>query len=145
MQDEVIRLQSELGKTAVFITHDLAEALKLGDRIAIMKDGRFVQVGTPAEVVGQPADGYVREFTRDVQRAQILRAVDIMGPPSADSGVTAAPVVTGTLLAELVRRVAEHPDPLPVLDETGAVVGTVDRGRVLAALAGTPDNGTDTP
>ena len=72
MQDEVGRLQRELRKTTVFITHDLSEALKLGDRIAIMKDGRFVQVGTPAEVVGQPADAYVRAFTRDVQRAHVL-------------------------------------------------------------------------
>ena len=108
MQDEVLRLQRELGKTTVFITHDLAEALKLGDRIAIMKDGRFVQVGTPAEVVARPADGYVREFTRDVQRAQVLRAEDIMGPPPAGDAVPwALPVGTGTLLAELVRRVAD--------------------------------------
>ncbi len=136
MQDEVLRLQRELGKTTVFITHDLAEALKLGDRIAIMKDGRFVQVGTPAEVVARPADGYVREFTRDVQRAQVLRAEDIMGPPPAGDAVVGPPVATGTLLAELVRRVAEQPDPLPVLDESGAVVGSVDRARVLTALAG---------
>ena len=143
MQDEVLRLQRELGKTTVFITHDLAEALKLGDRIAIMKDGRFVQVGTPAEVVARPADGYVREFTRDVQRAQVLRAADIMGPPPAGDAAVGTPVATGTLLAELVRRVAEQADPLPVLDESGAVVGSVDRPRVLTALAGGPGNGTD--
>ncbi len=66
MQDEVLRLQARLQKTVLFVTHDLDEALKLGDRIAIMKDGRFVQVGTPAEIVGAPADDYVREFVRDV-------------------------------------------------------------------------------
>ena len=143
MQDEVLRLQRELGKTTVFITHDLAEALKLGDRIAIMKDGRFVQVGTPAEVVARPADGYVRAFTRDVQRAQVLRAEDIMGPPPAGDAVVGPPVGTGTLLAELVRRVADQPDPLPVLDESGAVVGSVDRTRVLRALAGGAGNGAD--
>ena len=59
MQDEVIRLRGELNTTMLFITHDLVEALRLGDRIAIMRDGRFVQVGTPAEVVGAPADDYV--------------------------------------------------------------------------------------
>ena len=68
MQDEVVRLRREVNKTMVFITHDLSEALRLGDRIAIMRDGRFVQVGTPEEVVGTPADDYVRNFVRDVPR-----------------------------------------------------------------------------
>ena len=76
MQDEVIRLQRDVQKTMIFITHDLAEALKLGDRIAIMKDGRFVQVGTPEEVVAHPADDYVADFTRDVPRAHVLDRED---------------------------------------------------------------------
>jgi glycine betaine/proline transport system ATP-binding protein len=136
MQDEVGRLQRELRKTTVFITHDLSEALKLGDRIAIMKDGRFVQVGTPAEVVGRPADAYVRAFTRDVQRAHVLRAESIMGSPLA-AGTTAGPSVdTTTQLSELVRRVAACGDPLPVLDSDGRTVGSIDRGRVLMAMAG---------
>ena len=80
MQDEVVRLQRELHKTVVFITHDLAEALKLGDRIAIMRDGRFVQVGTPEEVVSSPADDYVRDFVRDVPRGHVLTARSIMLP-----------------------------------------------------------------
>jgi glycine betaine/proline transport system ATP-binding protein len=136
MQDEVARLQRELRKTCVFITHDLAEALKLGDRIAIMKDGRFVQVGTPAEVVARPADGYVRAFTRDVQRVQILTAENLMGPPPTDGERMGPPVGTRTLLAELVRRVTLSDDPLPVLDDDGTTVGTIDRRRVLAAIAG---------
>ena len=136
MQDEVGRLQRELRKTTVFITHDLSEALKLGDRIAIMKDGRFVQVGTPAEVVGQPADAYVRAFTRDVQRAHVLRAESIMGPPLAAGTRAGPPVETTTQLSELVRRVAACEDPLPVLDVAGRVVGSIDRGRVLMAMAG---------
>ena len=80
MQDEVVRLQRELRKTVVFITHDLAEALKLGDQIAIMRDGRFVQVGTPEEVVSAPADDYVRDFVRDVPRGHVLTARSIMNP-----------------------------------------------------------------
>jgi glycine betaine/proline transport system ATP-binding protein len=136
MQDEVGRLQRELRKTTVFITHDLSEALKLGDRIAIMKDGRFVQVGTPAEVVGKPADAYVRAFTRDVQRAHVLRAESIMGPPLAPGTRAGTPVETTTQLSELVRRVAACEDPLPVLDAGGRPVGSVDRGRVLMAMAG---------
>jgi glycine betaine/proline transport system ATP-binding protein len=136
MQDEVGRLQRELRKTTVFITHDLAEALKLGDRIAIMKDGRFVQVGTPAEVVGHPADSYVRAFTRDVQRGQVLTAETIMGP-APESGTEVGPWVhTTTLLSELVRRVAVCSDQLPVLDDDGVTVGSIDRARVLGAIAG---------
>ena len=72
MQNEVIRLHHEVGKTMVFITHDLAEALKLGDRILIMRDGEIVQIGTPDEVVGAPADDYVKDFTSDVPRSHVL-------------------------------------------------------------------------
>ena len=72
MQNEVIRLHHEVGKTMVFITHDLAEALKLGDRIMILRDGEIVQIGTPDEVVGAPADDYVADFTSDVPRSHVL-------------------------------------------------------------------------
>ena len=83
MQDEVLKLQRELKKTMIFITHDLMEALKLGNRIAIMKDGAFVQVGTPEEVVAHPADSYVADFIRDVPRAHVLTARTIMAPVRA--------------------------------------------------------------
>ncbi len=86
MQDEVVRLQREVKKTMIFITHDLMEALKLGDRIAIMKDGRFVQVGTPEEVVARPADSYVADFTKDVPRAHVLTARTIMRPVDGETG-----------------------------------------------------------
>jgi glycine betaine/proline transport system ATP-binding protein len=135
MQDEVVRLQRELKKTMIFITHDLMEALKLGDRIAIMKDGRFVQVGTPAEVVAHPADPYVAAFTRDVQRAHVLTAETLMGPPPVDGEQIGPPVHRATLLSELVKRVAACEDPLPVLDGDGLIVGSIDRRRVLAAIA----------
>src|SRR2546425_11271021 len=72
MQDEVIRLQYETGKTMVFITRDLPEALRLGDRIAIMRDGRIVQLGTPEDLVGSPADEYVTNFVRDIPRSHVL-------------------------------------------------------------------------
>ena len=78
MQDELIRLQRGLNKTIVFITHDLDEALRLGDRIAILKDGRVVQVGTPVEIITKPADAYVQEFVRDVNRARVLNAGEVM-------------------------------------------------------------------
>ena len=78
MQDELIALQRQLKKTIVFITHDLNEALKLGDRIAIMRDGEIIQLGTPEEIVMQPADDYVAEFVRDVSKAKVLGAESIM-------------------------------------------------------------------
>src|SRR5438094_7708935 len=72
MQDEVCRLQVETGKTMFFITHDLPEALRLGDRIAIMRDGKIVQLGTPEELVGSPADDYAQNFVRDIPRSNVL-------------------------------------------------------------------------
>ena len=82
MQDEVMRLQHETGKTMVFITHDLPEALRLGDRIAIMRDGAIVQLGTREELVGSPADEYVENFVRDIPRSHVLTLRWIMRPPA---------------------------------------------------------------
>ena len=80
MQDELLRLQSVLQKTIVFITHDFDEAIRLADRIAIMKDGEIIQIGTPEELVLSPATDYVAEFTRDVQRAKVISARSLMRP-----------------------------------------------------------------
>jgi glycine betaine/proline transport system ATP-binding protein len=77
MQDELLRLQKELHKTIIFISHDIHEALKIGDRIAVMKDGCIVQIGTPSELITQPASDYIRAFTKDVNRAQVLKAGSI--------------------------------------------------------------------
>ena len=84
MQNEVIRLHRELGKTMVFITHDLQEALKLGDRILIMRDGALVQIGAPDEVVAAPADDYVRDFVSDVPRSHVLTLKWVMRDPRPD-------------------------------------------------------------
>jgi glycine betaine/proline transport system ATP-binding protein len=81
MQDQLIELQAKLKKTIVFITHDLDEALRLGDHIAILKDGRLSQVGTPAEILLEPADAYVRAFVKDVNRARVLTVETVMKPP----------------------------------------------------------------
>lgn len=83
MQEELLRLQGQLNKTIIFITHDLDEALRLGDHIAILKDGLLVQVGTPEEILTQPADDYVAEFTRDVNRGRVLTARNVMVKPLA--------------------------------------------------------------
>jgi glycine betaine/proline transport system ATP-binding protein len=132
MQDEVIRLQRDVQKTMIFITHDLAEALKLGDRIAIMKDGRFVQVGTPEEVVAHPADDYVADFTRDVPRTHVLtvRAIMRRGDGAAEY---AGDVAASTIVQDLLPLVAEERRPFRVVDD-GAQIGVVDRSAVLAAM-----------
>src|SRR5436190_19971616 len=87
MQSELLRLQNLLHKTIVFITHDFDEAIRLADRIAIMKDGEIIQIGTPEELVTSPATDYVAEFTRDVQRAKVISAARLMRQPSADNHV----------------------------------------------------------
>lgn len=81
MQDELLELEGQLAKTIVFITHDLDEALKLADRMAIMKDGAIVQIGTPEEILRRPADDYVRSFVEDVDRSRMLQARDVMFRP----------------------------------------------------------------
>jgi glycine betaine/proline transport system ATP-binding protein len=134
MQDEVIRLQRELKKTMIFITHDLMEALKLGDRIAIMKDGAFVQVGTPEEVVAHPADDYVADFIRDVPRAHVLTARTIMVPaPVGDGQTYARDVPASTIVQDLIPMVAGSDLPLRVVD-AGEMVGVVDRVAVMRAM-----------
>jgi glycine betaine/proline transport system ATP-binding protein len=132
MQDEVIRLQRDVQKTMIFITHDLAEALKLGDRIAIMKDGRFVQIGTPEEVVAHPADDYVADFTRDVPRAHVLTARTIMRSTDGETDF-AGDVSADAILGSLLPLVVKDERPYRVVDD-GTQVGIVDRTAVLAAM-----------
>jgi glycine betaine/proline transport system ATP-binding protein len=91
MQNELINLQKMMQKTIIFITHDFLEAVKLGDHIAIMKDGEIVQLGTPAQVVMNPVNDYVREFTKDVPRTRVLAAEAIMQACDAVVMVTALP------------------------------------------------------
>lgn len=136
MQDEVIRLQHETGKTMVFITHDLTEALRLGDRIAIMRDGRIVQLGTPEELVGSPADEYVANFMRDIPRSHVLTLRWIMREPTdADDGPR---VPVTTTVRDVVPMLAEAERPILATDGD-RVVGVVDRETVLRAIAGEGD------
>jgi glycine betaine/proline transport system ATP-binding protein len=140
MQDEVLRLQERLQKTVLFVTHDLDEALKLGDRIAIMKDGRFVQVGAPAEIVGAPADDYVAEFVRDVPRGKVLTAAFATQPlqtePSAGGETPQEVVRHDQRLGELLPVVFGAVGPIGVVDGSGELVGILDRRMVIHVLAG---------
>jgi glycine betaine/proline transport system ATP-binding protein len=137
MQDEVCRLQAETGKTMLFITHDLPEALRLGDRIAIMRDGRIVQLGTPEELVGSPADEYVANFVRDIPRTHVLTLRWIMRAPKPGevSGDVELPVTTK--VKDAVPVVATTSGSVRVV-EGGKQVGVVDRVSVLQAMADTP-------
>ncbi|MDQ0959628.1 glycine betaine/proline transport system ATP-binding protein [Streptomyces sp. B4I13] len=136
MQEEVVRLHREEGRTMVFITHDLSEALKLGDRIALMRDGAVVQLGTPEEIVGSPADDYVREFVRDVPREQVMtvrramRAGECGGP--GHPGALAADAV----VAEAIQVVSRSHKPACVVED-GRCLGVVDHERLLDVVAGT--------
>jgi glycine betaine/proline transport system ATP-binding protein len=133
MQNEVRRLQNEMKKTMIFITHDLAEALKLGDRIAIMKDGVFVQVGTPEEVVAHPANDYVADFTKDVPRAHVLTARAIMRPANGHSSVDGPSVEPTTVVQDLIPMVADSDRWIRVVDGE-ELLGLVDRSAVMTAL-----------
>ena len=134
MQDEFLRLQGVLRKTIVFITHDFLEALRLADRIAIMRGGRIVQTGTPAELVLRPADDYVAEFTRDVPRVKIITA-EAIAEPAANGLDPAGGVLSGTTIEALLPHLAGRGSPLPVLGADGKVVGQITADAVLAALA----------
>jgi glycine betaine/proline transport system ATP-binding protein len=134
MQDEVIRLQHETGKTMVFITHDLPEALRLGDRIAIMRDGAIVQLGTPEELVGSPADEYVENFVRDIPRSHVLTLRWIMRDPA--QGEDDGPRLdVRTTVRNAVPVIVESDKPVCAVDD-GRVVGVVDKEAVLTAIAG---------
>ena len=133
MQDEFMRLQSMLRKTIVFITHDFDEAIRLADRIAIMKDGAIIQIGTPEELVTCPADGYVADFTRDIPRAKVLSVRSIMGEPV---GSPAGEVRAEARVQEVAMDVAAADAPFAVLEESGRVVGSIGRDDVLEVLIG---------
>ena len=134
MQNEVIRLHHEVGKTMVFITHDLAEALKLGDRILIMRDGEIIQIGTPDEVVGAPADDYVRDFTSDVPKSHVLTLKWVMRdakPGEVDA--TSPALQSNQIVRDAARVVLDHQGPCRVVDGD-EVVGVVDDEDILRVV-----------
>ncbi|MGF1537904.1 MAG: glycine betaine/L-proline ABC transporter ATP-binding protein [Elainellaceae cyanobacterium] len=137
MQGELLRLQRSLNKTVVFISHDIQEALTLGDRVAVMKDGAVVQVGTPRALVLQPADDYIRGFTRDVNRAQVLTAGAVARPaPSGVDGAIASPLaVHQDTPLDQIFHLFEAGTAVVAVDDAGAVLGVVEPAEVLAKIA----------
>jgi len=134
MQQEVIRLHREVGKTMVFITHDLSEALKLGDRILIMRDGDMVQIGTGDELVGAPVDDYVADFVRDVTRANVLTLRWIMRPPRAGDPMDGPEFGPEVVVREATRAVLAARSPARVV-ENGELVGIVGDEEILEVVA----------
>ncbi len=135
MQAELVRLQSVLKKTVVFITHDFDEAIRLADRIAIMKDGEIIQVGTPEDLVLHPATAYVAEFTKDVQRAKVMSAGRLMRPPTG-AGNYGGRVELADRVASFAAQIVATRRPFAVTDADGATVGEVTPEAVIDLLAG---------
>ena len=130
MQDEFLRLQSTLQKTIIFITHDFDEAIRLADRIAIMRDGVIDQLGTAEELITNPGSDYVAAFTKNVSRAKLLRVHTLMGPPSDD----AVGEVDGHIfVASAASQILSSTVPLRVV-EGGEVVGSIPAAQVTEAL-----------
>jgi glycine betaine/proline transport system ATP-binding protein len=139
MQNEVLRLHNEVGKTMIFITHDLAEALKLGDHVAIMRAGQVVQIGRPEEIVGAPADDYVADFVQDVPKSYVLTLGWIMREVRPEDPLDGPEFPSSTIIRTAVHVAAATDRPIRVIDG-GKLVGMVDRVQILAAIAGTePD------
>lgn len=137
LQDELLELQSRLHKTIVFITHDFAEAVKLADRIAIMRDGRIVQLGSPADLLLSPADDYVASFVQDVSRLRVLKLVDIMSATTRERGNEGrtVSVKASTTLEECLISLPADAESIAVTDKDGAIIGECSRQHLLAVAA----------
>ena len=142
LQDEFLALSRSMGKTVIFITHDLDEAIRIGDRIAIMKDGVIVQIDTPEEIVTSPKHDYVAKFVADISRLKVITAGRIMESvetfrsryhPELDVERLRR-VDSREPLAELVELAAQDAAPLAVTDPDGSVVGVIDRQILLDGL-----------
>jgi len=135
MQDELLRLQDKMKKTMVFITHDFLEAIKMGDHIMIMKDGAISQIGTPEEIVANPVDKYVADFTEDVPRYKVLSAGKVMRKSKRKvikKGEKAVP--EDAKIDTLIDLVAETDKALPVIGVDGTLKGEIDRSIIMKAM-----------
>lgn len=128
MQDQLVDLQQRLDKTVVFITHDLNEAMRLGDRVAMMRDGRIEQIGTAQQILDDPKNNYVAQFVQDVDRAKVLTAGAVMEPPAVTIGPDQGPQLAHKLIRE------HQLDALPVVRRDRTPVGVVLPGEVAAAV-----------
>ena len=136
MQDEFLRLQDMLGKTIVFITHDFDEALRLADRIAIMKDGAVEQCDTPDQIVLHPATEYVAKFTEEIEKSRVVHA-RVLANPVNGKAPEGEPVRAGHTILQLARQlVNDTREELPVADKNGNLIGIMNRQEALDVLLG---------
>lgn len=139
MQDELLSIQAEVQKTMIFITHDFLEAIKMGDRIAIMKDGVVVQIGTPEEIVTNPVDDYVREFTEDVPRHKVVSVGRVMQAVSDPTRIESAERIHHKAkIDSLIHIVTKSDGPMAVIDDENRIVGEVTQTIILKAMSSRP-------
>ena len=136
MQDEFLRLQGVLHKTILFITHDFDEALRLADRIAIMKDGIIEQLDTPANIVLNPATEYVRKFTEEVPREKVLKIESVMDPVNKSEQLSDLKVFKDVLIETVAEKILSQEKPVAVIDSNNKVVGTLHSSKVIHVLFG---------
>jgi len=136
MQDEFLRLQGVLNKTILFVTHDFDEALRLADRIAIMKDGIIEQLDTPANIVLNPATDYVRRFTEEVPREKVLKIESVMDPIGGDEELSELQVSKDAIIETVAEEVLSQQKPVAVLDNDGKVVGILNCSTIIHVLFG---------
>ncbi len=133
MQNILLDLQEELHKTIVFITHDLDEALRIGDEIAILRDGEVIQQGDPQSIIMRPADNYIADFIKDINRGRVLEVRSVMGKASRASGPKIAP---RTPLEEAIQQLANaNKDSGVVVDKAGKTIGKITMQAAIAAMA----------
>ena len=136
MQDEFLKLQSALSKTILFVTHDFDEALRLADRIAIMKDGIIEQLDTPANIVLNPATEYVRKFTEEVPREKVLKIESVMDQVDEAEEVADIKINKDAIIETVAEAVLNEKKPISVVDENNNVVGTLHASHVINVLFG---------
>ena len=136
MQDEFLRLQGVLKKTIMFITHDFDEALKLADRIAIMKDGIIEQLDVPANIVLNPATEYVRKFTQEVPREKVLKIESVMDPVDSSVELSDLNVSKDAIIEEVAEKILSQEKPVPVIDSNKKIVGIVKPSKIIHTVFG---------
>jgi len=136
MQDEFLRLQGSLKKTILFVTHDFDEALKLADRIAIMKDGIIEQLDTPAKIVLNPATEYVRKFTQEVPREKVLKIEAVMDPISDEQNLSDFEVSKDAIIETVAEKILDQEKSVPVIDSNHQVVGIIKPSKVIHVVFG---------
>jgi glycine betaine/proline transport system ATP-binding protein len=141
MQDEFLRLQEKLQKTIMFITHDFDEALKLADRIAIMKDGIIEQLDTPANIVLNPATEYVRKFTEEVPREKVLVIEDVMDAPNKDN-LGDLKVSKDEIIENVAEKILTQEKIVEVIDSNNNVVGSIKPSKIIDTVFGGRNNGS---